>query len=170
VAHRHRHGAVRRQRLASGQQLENEHPDRVLICAVGRFLPVDDLGRHVVDAADQRAGRGVTGRGRRPGDAEVGDLRVPASGDQDVLGLDVAMNDVAGVRPRQRLAHRPDYGEHLGGRQAPSAVEQLAHRGPVHQLHHDVGQVGHTLIEHVDDVGMQQCRRVAGLGAKPRQE
>ncbi len=58
------------------------------------------LGSHVGPGAGTLAGIGHA-RSRHPGDPEVEDLQDAATGQEEVRGLDVAMNQTHGVRRRQ---------------------------------------------------------------------
>ena len=57
-----------------------------------------------------------------PGDAEVDELRLAARGDQDVLGLDVAVDDAVAVGVGER-------GGGVGADLGDQAVAELAARG-----------------------------------------
>ncbi len=88
----------------------------------------DLLGRHVAGRADRHAGRGQGGGaapGLRPGgavdgagDAEV-DQEGPVEGEEDVGGLDVAVDQAQLVHRRQRLAEaRAERPYRVGGQRA----------------------------------------------------
>ena len=89
----------------------------------GERAAVDLLGRHVRQRADDRAcfrfveracawrwwalsltagGAGRDRTGEELGDAEVEDLHLPCARDDDVVGLEVAVNDVRGMRGLER--------------------------------------------------------------------
>jgi hypothetical protein len=96
-------------------------------------------------------------------DAEVGDLDPARFVQQEILGLDVAMNDPLVVRELERLANLRDDAQRLLGRQ-PSALLQLSQVRAVHELHHQVVQrSGHAIVVHADDVRMIQSREKAGF-------
>ena len=99
------------------------------------------------------------------GDAEVEQLdhalgraavvaAVDGGGDEDVAGLEVAVDDAARVRRLERRADRLQVLQHLGRREAPLLVQHAAQVGPLEQLHHvertPVGQLA-ELVD-VDDV------------------
>ena len=95
-------------RLRAGEQLV-EHDAGGVHVGAGVGAAVDDqLGGEVGDGADQdAAGRGVLGVGAdRLGQAEVGDLDPAVVGDQDVLGLDVAVDQAGAVGGGQRREDR----------------------------------------------------------------
>ena len=62
------------------------------------------LGRHVLGGADDPSGHGQAVAGENLGDAEIGQLDEPLGGDQQVGGLQIAMNDAGVVRRLERLA------------------------------------------------------------------
>src|SRR5258706_3978332 len=71
-----------------------DHPELVDVGGRVDRLALHLFGRHVCRRSDHAPGR------RQPvlvvdelGDAEVEDLRLPAVGDEDVVGLEVAMDD-----------------------------------------------------------------------------
>ncbi len=91
-----------------GQQLVQEHPERVQIGR--RPQPATDvlLGSHVLRGPDPRA----RGR-RRPGenlrDPEIGDFQQVGGVEQDVVRFDVTVQHTPVVRAGQRRGHRqPD--------------------------------------------------------------
>ncbi len=65
---------------------------------------LDLLGREIGDRADDDAGRRAARHRRRdrPGQPEVRDLDAAVLGDQDVLGLDVAVHEPGLVRAGER--------------------------------------------------------------------
>ncbi len=69
-------------------------------------LGQEPLGRHVLDRADRRPGRGHSGAVDRAGDPEVDEVdevgRTAATGAQHVGRLDVAVHQPVGVRGVQR--------------------------------------------------------------------
>jgi len=71
------------------------------------------------------------------GEAEVGDLHVAEIVDEDVLGLQVAVDDLLRVRmvDGARDLHRDL--QRLG-RRRPALADDLAQRLAVHELHHEV--------------------------------
>ena len=100
----------RRGTAAAGGHLIEHRAKREQIGAASSSLPAHLLGRHVGDGPERRAGAGEMlvgcrgspccalrcGRGRAPvtlGQTEVENLGVTALGDENVGGLDVAVND-----------------------------------------------------------------------------
>ena len=84
-----------RVRLLAGEELVEDHPRGVDVGAGVAGAVDDQLGSEVGDRADDdAAGRRVLRVGAdRLGQPEVGDLDPAVVGDQDVLGLDVAVDD-----------------------------------------------------------------------------
>ena len=126
------------------------------------------LGGHVGEGADDVAGRGQGGAVGEAGDAEVHQLgaRLPL-GDLDVLRLDVAVDDAAGVGVVERLAE-------VGADLADLAVAQLAFAGEAGQGR-AVDQLGDqqrvaVLLAHLvqgHDAGMVEARRGLRLAQHP---
>ena len=106
---------------------------------VGRLAP-HLLGRHVPDGAHHFAGQcpRVGLRPRQLGDPEVEDLEPPFVGDEEVLGLQIAVDDVVLVRRGQpaRELHRVVDGLPHAQR---AAAEAFAKRPAFEQLRDDVG-------------------------------
>jgi hypothetical protein len=75
------------------------------------------------------------------GGAEVADLDVGVAADQDVGGLDVAVDDAVALCEGERQAAFEHDLDHLAHRQQVGDVAVVLQRLPVHVLHHDVGQV-----------------------------
>ena len=120
-----------------------------------RDLSAGLLGRHVADRADHHAGIGAgPGAGQRGGSrgdfvlarqAEVEQLHVSVGPDDDVLGLDVAVDDPGGMRDSERFRDLP---ANLDGALDRQPVRrQLAKRRPLDELH------GHVTVG-ADDAGV----------------
>ena len=103
------------ERRPAGDQLVRHHPERIEVHpVVGVRVRRRLLGRHVDRRPDGGShlgqGRGVlaavgAGGGDRLGDAEVGDGGA-AAGEEDVVGLDVAVDDAAARARRRGLGRR----------------------------------------------------------------
>ena len=107
----------------------------------------------------------------RLGHAEVDDLgHRPAvvQGDQDVRGLEVAVDDPLLVRVLHRLADRDEQLQPLAGRQPP-LVAVLGDRDALDQLHDEVGaaRVGGAGVEDPGDVGVVHQGQGLPLGLEP---
>ena len=80
-----------------------QHFDEHQAQAVDIATVVDDLtprllGRQIVRGPEDLAGTGQPRPGQRPGDAEVGDVGVAVTVDEDIRRLQVAMNDILAMR------------------------------------------------------------------------
>ena len=69
-----------------------------------------------MDGAEHRAGLGSGGGGGAPRDTEVGHLDLAIGGEQDVLRLDVAMDQAAGMGCAERGADLDGDAHRLGHR------------------------------------------------------
>ena len=95
----------------AGQALEEHAAERVLVAATVGLGALDLLGRDVVDGADEGARRseldrrgGVLRQSEVGEVAVLGDARRASLGDEDVPGLDVAVDEAAHVRGVERAA------------------------------------------------------------------
>ncbi len=98
-------------------------------------------------------------RARELGDAEVDELHeVGAAGlraeDEDVLGLEIAVDDARGVGRHQRREKLSGDGRHLLGRQLAVPLDPLGERLAVEKFHdHEAVAVGQRPeVEHLEDV------------------
>ena len=67
------------------------------------FFLLDDFGRHPVRGADHGGAFGAL-FGEFGAEAEISDFDVAAGGEEDVIGFDVAVNDVLGVQMDEAFA------------------------------------------------------------------
>ncbi len=133
------------------EQLVQEHPEGIQVG--GRPQPTADelFGRHVLRGPDEHA-RG----GRRPvenlRDPEVGDLEQASGVEQNVVGLDVAVQYPLGMRAGQRRGHRQT---DRAGTLRWDARPPTGQRPPTQQLHDDQMQlVGLDVIVDPHDMRM----------------
>jgi hypothetical protein len=91
-------------RLADAE-LVGEDAQRPDVDGVVVVLVLDHLGRQVVERATER---GAAGGGRVHRPAKVRDLDLAAVAQQEVLGLDVAVDDVLRVAVVQRVGEGGD--------------------------------------------------------------
>ena len=126
------------------------------------------LRAHVRRRADRdthlREGRRLRRRSdHRLADPEVRDDRVPLV-QQDVLGLDVAMDDVVAVRVVERVGHLAHDSHRLLDRQGAVGLHSLPQREPLHHRHHvEQEAVGFSRVVQGKDVRVRQSRREPDL-------
>ena len=139
VLHRHRDLVLALERDLAGEHLVEHDAERVEVGLAGDGRAQRLLGRDVVGRAEHAAVGGQPLLVERAGDPEVGDLGRALLVDQHVLGLDVAVDDVAGVGGAERPRDLDRVGHRLGDRQAAVAADPLLERLALHVLEHDVG-------------------------------
>ena len=126
-----------RDRGPAGEQLVEDHPDRVEVGPgpdVARHVEL--LGRHV----DWRAGCvarevSIAQRVLHLGHAEVGDLDLAAFTDEEVLGLEIAVDDVPSVRDGERVERVDERSLHA--RPPGPLAHPTRQVVPPHELHHE---------------------------------
>ena len=164
-------GAVALPRPDAGEHLVQDDAERVDVRRRGRRLAAGLFRAEVVDGPHGRPGQRQLRLGDRPGDAEVGDLHLAVAADEDVAGLDVAVDEPGGVGRGERARHGgPDAGD-LARRQGAAALEDGREVLPVDQLHDDVraGRVRAVVVDG-HDVRVAQRRGRLGLLAEARRE
>lgn len=147
----------------TGEELVKNDADGV---EVGRDANVfgagEDFGSGVAGGAED-GGAFVVGI-RGGGEAEVTDLGIGVGIEEDVGGLDVAVNDVGGVGVGKSAADADDEfagGGLVDGLAVAGVVEGLA----VDQLHDDVGHaIGLSKVVDANEVGVVELGHGAGLG------
>ena len=95
-------------------------------------------GRHVVGGAEHAAVGGQALLLERARDPEVRDLGRPLVVDEHVLGLDVAVDDVAGVSRLERAGDLDGVGDRLGDGQPTQPADAVLERLALHVLEDDV--------------------------------
>jgi hypothetical protein len=135
------------------QQLEHDRADGKDVGAMIDRQALDLLRRHVVEAADQRAGVGDAGVGQL-GDAEVENLQAPAALlDHQVGRLDVAVDDVEAVGVGQAVAELLEQPQLAGDGGRLLAADPHRQRLAVDVLHGDERlAVLFADVEDADDV------------------
>ena len=152
-----------REGVAAGQHLVQRGTEGEQIRAGVRALAADLLGRHVAGRAQHLPVLGELRRLRLVDhrDAEVGELRgQKIARQQDVAGLDVAMDATVGVGVVERHGERFGGRHRLGGRQATALLEQPGQRGPLDQLH--VDERFRRALDVVDDHDVGMVERAGG--------
>ena len=168
----HRDGGLPRERRSSGQHLVQHHPQAVDVGALVGGVAAGLFGAEVGGGPDHGTVLGqflrVVPHPRHP---EVGHLDRAVRRQQDVSGLDVAVDHPASMGHLQSGGH---FGGDLGrpaGQELPLGVEDIPQRTPGDQLHDDV--VGALLLPPVvdrHDVGMAQVGGGLGFLAEPGDE
>ena len=127
------------------------------------------LGAHVVRRAEGHAGLRHPGAGAGGGerDAEVGH-QCAAVVQQDVLGLDVAVDDALAVGVVEGAGHLARNPHRIGDRQLLLAGQPVAKRLPL-DVRHDVVEeaVGRPAVVQRQDVRVLQVGRGRNLGDEP---
>ncbi len=147
------------------QQLVQDDARRIEVAAGVDPGAASLLRAHVAGCPDEHAGAGqVRAALGGAGDAEVRHLEHSGRGQQQVLGLEVAVDDAPGVsvdQARQQLQHhllrqRRGEGAHL--------LQQSAHRAAIDELGgHEVVPIGLAGVVDLHDVGVAQRAGRAGL-------
>ena len=103
------------------------------------------FGSHVVDAAQAGAGLGLS-RPDVPGDTQVQELQLSLPIDEDVLGLDVAVQDLLTVQIVHRFEELLEHGTGpVPGDRPGLRTDDVRQRLPFHQLH---DQSQHAPVHH----------------------
>ena len=172
--HRHRIGSLERQSPA--HQLEQQDAERIHVRSGVDDAAGELLWRRVSHGADELL-RPCEARlvAALPygGDAEIDDLVDSlAAGEvvrDDVGRLQVAVNDVARMRQRQRRAHRRQDPLHVLEGQPDTLRQFILQARPAEQFHHQERalRVVGVVVEDRDDVRMAQLRTGAALADEP---
>ena len=167
VLHRDRHLVLPPERDLAGEHLVEHDAERVQVRLAGHGTAEGLLGRDVVGRAEDPAVRGESLLVQCAGDPEVGDLGRALLVDQDVLGLDVTVDDVTGMRHPEGASDLDRVRDRLGRGQAAGAADPLLERLALDVLEHDVRPaVVLSVVDHPDDVRMRQLRHRPRLPAE----
>ena len=153
----------RQKRVLARQHLVRQRRQRPFVAAHVEVLLAHLLQGHVPDGAT--ASRAVAGRVGQRGQAEVGDFHLALMVDQHVVGLDVEVQHLVGVRHLQRMGHRREHGSHhIQCETVGVTMQQLGERDAFDVLHDEVGGgLLHLEIVHRDDARIRQHCRGARL-------
>ena len=144
------------------QHLVHHAAEREEVAAAVHVVAGRLFGAHVRGRADGQADLGEGRAGGRRGDqrladAEVGHDRV-AFVQQDVLGLDVAMDDVVAVRVVERVGHLDSDAQRLVDRHGGAVREAVTQRLPLHHRHDEIQEAARfTGVVEGQDVRMVQA-------------
>ncbi len=121
---------------------------------LGDWRTLDDLGREVAGGAHDQAGHGDADVVGHVGDAEVDEHRVAVE-QQDVAGLEVAVDDIGVVDRVEGLGEPPPEAQQRVAADRPGGLDDVVERGTGHVAGHEVGAValevgvdhgGHPLV------------------------
>ncbi len=160
------------ERLPVGEELVHHDPNREDVGASIDVLPVHLLGRGVLDRAHENSGLGH-GRGFHVHDPEVHHLDLAFVIDQNVRGLNVAMNQAVPVGIIQPLTKLRNDLELAGQRHGRPAGNRFLEALALDELHGDERLArGLAEIELVngDDIGMFQAAARARLFGETLQQ
>ena len=135
----------------SRDHLVSYRAQSVLVRGPGDLPAPALLGAHVRRRAHQGAALGLARPLGGLGDAEVGDDGVAVLVDQDVRGLDVAMDHAGAVGVGQSRRDLPQDRAHDGQREPAGPLDHLIERAAAHVPHHEVVQplaVAHRVDRH----------------------
>ncbi len=161
----------------SGEQLVEHDATGVDVTLDVGIALEEELGGHVLGGAGED---GAVSRRRTMRDTEIADLDdlrllavvVEPAHDHQVLGLDVAMDDVARVRMREPRADLDEQARDAGEREPLLDIEDVAQALPVEELHRDVEEAVGLLteVEHAREVRMIEPARRERLGLEATAE
>ena len=160
-----------RERRLARQALVENGPERVDVGPSVERVGRDLLRGQVGDRADERPRLRQAVVGGRVGEPEVHhadpDVSALLAGDHDVLGLDVAVNDAAGVAVLERLGGLDRDVEHFS--QAQRAVPEHVSQARAHdeRHHEEVGPFVATDVVDRNDAGVIHLRDDLRLALEP---
>ena len=135
------------ERLLEGQELVEDRARREHVAAPVDALAHRLLGGHVVRGTEDDAPAGDSGAGGDAGEAEVEDLGPSIGPDQDVGGLDVAMDDAARMRVGEAGADLEEDPHPVGEGDGGPLLDERAQVVPLQQLHRHVELAGGLPLE-----------------------
>jgi hypothetical protein len=149
----------------SREEVVERRPERVHVRprADEVALVPDLLRRHVVRRADEVALGGEAGRVDLERDPEVREARLSGRVDEDVRGLDVAVDDPAPVRLVEGEGDLADDRERLGLGERAAPLEDAVDVDAVHELHGDV----ELALGLADVLDLHEVRVPAEAGDRP---
>ena len=157
VRQQHRGRRVGLERNAARQHLVGDHCQRIAVGRRSDGVAGALLGGHVLGGPEHGAAGGQAAcRSRHLREAEVGQHRGPVTVQENVRGLDVAMQDALAVGVVQGAGDRAHDLDHLF---EINRVAEAVREGPaLYQLEHEVGDTALlAVIEDVEDVGVLEA-------------
>ena len=144
-----------------GQRVVQHAAERVDVGALVDGPAADLLGRHEVHRPDPAAGRGQPAFGEGVArEAEVAEVDLVVGAEQDVRGLDVAVDEPRVVRGVQRVGDMGHERRRVLRRERPGGGDTLAQIVAVDEPHGDVRpSVALAVVVDRDDVGVLDRRR-----------
>ena len=122
-------------RRPAGQAVKQNRCQRIHIGRGSHRAPEENLlGRRVGDGSDEPIGLAEASRRNALGDAEIGEIGMSSVTDDDVLGFDVAVDDVERVRGIKGVGDRHQQADRLLCRQT-AGVHAIRERRSAHELH-----------------------------------
>lgn len=141
---------------------------------IGGFAVLGLFGGHVIDGADGHSGAcDPAFEGVLDGacESEVGEFDDAFAGDEDVGGLDVAMDDPVAVGVQERGGDLFDDFEGASDGDASADIEESLDVGAVDVLHGDVVvALVFSGVEDGDDVFVSELGGIGGFGAEAAEE
>ena len=157
--------------LPAGEHLEGHGGERVDVHAGRRRRAVQLLGRHVAEAAHERARAGDVGPVGDVGHAQIGELHGALVSEQDVGRLDVAVDDAARVDRIQGGRDPFENPQGLIWTHPAARSQEIGQRLPLDVLHddHQVAVVLCVGVVDGDEVGVIQGCPDQRLTLEPQQ-
>ena len=127
------------------------------------------LGRHVEGGPRRGPGARQAVHVGGQGDPEVRQAEPPLAVEQDVLGLDVSVDDAAGVGVTERVGELPGQVDGRGLVERPGAEDALGQGLAVDELEDEVGEpvLEDAGVEHADDAWVAQASDQPPLALEP---
>ena len=160
--------ALRDDGQLTGERFVHEHAERVEV-GLGDYVRTDALLRcHVLGRTERVASLRERLGARQLAHSKVEDLRRCVVAEEDVAGLEIAMNDALLVRRRERATDADEHRDREAWSDDVLTRELVGEGAPIQALHDDVHRaVGH-LVEVVDarDVRMVDVDLDVGLATQ----